>query len=74
MSVASILKEVQPRIYKLTGGLFANWMPPDQVDVGDYGVITQHRFVRDGNFRDWNITYGVEPTKRSRGKLGPVVK
>jgi hypothetical protein len=65
----SVLKEVQPRVHALTGGLYANWMPPDHIDVGDYGVIARERFVRDGNLRDWAVDYGVETTKKSQGKL-----
>jgi hypothetical protein len=42
-TVTVVLKEVQPRVYALTGGFFANWMPPDKVDVGDYGVIAKER-------------------------------
>lgn len=64
-----VLREIQPRVFQLTGGLFANWMPPDQVDVGDYGIIARDRFVRDGSLRDWGIEFDDQPTKKSKGKL-----
>lgn len=64
-----VLRELQPRVFGLTGGLFANWMPPDQVDVGDYGTIVRNRFVRDGSLRDWDMTFDVQPTKKSKGTL-----
>jgi hypothetical protein len=44
-------------------------MPPDHVEVGDYGVITRERFQRDGNLRNWNIVSETETTKKSDGKL-----
>jgi len=65
----TILKEVQPRIYGLTGGLFANWMPSDPVEVGDYGVISRERFQRDGSLRNWNIDFDIETPKKLSGKL-----
>lgn len=64
-----VLAEIQPRVYALTGGLFANWMPPDPVDVGDFGVIAHERFVRDGNLRNWGLEFAVEETRKSDGKL-----
>jgi hypothetical protein len=65
----SVLAEVQPRVHSLTGGLFANWMPSDQVDVGDYGVIARERFVRDGNLRNYQLAFSVETPEKSKGKL-----
>lgn len=65
----TVLKEVQPRVHALTGGLFANWLPPDQVEVGDYGVITRERFQRDGNLRNWNIACEIETPGKADGKL-----
>jgi hypothetical protein len=65
----SVLREVQPRVYALNGGLFANWVPSDQVAVGDYGVIARERFVRDGNLRHWNLDYEVETLPKSKGRL-----
>ncbi len=65
----SVLAEVQPRVHSLTGGLFANWMPSDTVDVGDYGVIARERFVRDGNLRNYQLAFSVETPEKSKGKL-----
>jgi hypothetical protein len=65
----SVLAEVQPRVHGLTGGLFANWLPSDQVDVGDYGVIARERFVRDGNLRHFRMAFGVETPEKSKGNL-----
>lgn len=65
----SVLAEVQPRVHGLTGGLFANWIPSDQVDVGDYGVIARERFVRDGNLRHFRLAFEVETPEKSKGKL-----
>jgi hypothetical protein len=56
-------------VYALTGGFFANWMPPDHVEVGDYGVIARERFVRDGNLRSWKLNYEIEVPEKAAGKL-----
>ena len=65
----AVLTELQHRVHALTGGLFANWLPPDRVEVGDYGVIRGDRFQRDGNLRNWNVSCRVETTKTAAGRL-----
>lgn len=64
-----VLASVQRRVHSLTGGLFANWMPPDKVDVGDYGILAGDRFVRDGSLRDRDIEFEVDIPEKSKGKL-----
>jgi len=65
----SVLSHIQPKIYSLTGGLFANWMPSDHVDVGDYGSIRKERFLRDGSLRDLGLQFAFEETRKAAAKL-----
>jgi hypothetical protein len=65
----SVLSHIQPKIYSLTGGMFANWMPSDRVDVGDYGSIHKERFLRDGSLRDLGLQFAFEETRKAAAKL-----
>lgn len=65
----TVLREVQPRIFALTGGLFANWLPDGKIEVGDYGIVERERFVRDGSLRDYGIAIEIEQTKKAKAKL-----
>lgn len=54
-----VLKFVQPKLKALSNGLFANWMPSDVVDVGDFGVVMNGQFNRHGSICDYGATFKV---------------
>lgn len=64
-----VLASVQKHVHVFSGGLFANWMPADKVDVGDYGIVSGERFVRDGNLSELDIPVEVDVPSKSKGKL-----
>jgi hypothetical protein len=65
----SILRNVQRKIHKFSGGFFANWLPPDRVDVGDFGLIKNDRFQRSGSLGDLGLQFEIEQTKKIDGQL-----
>jgi hypothetical protein len=44
--------------------LYANWLPAEHVELGDYGVLRHRIFEHRGNVRDLGITFGIahDPT------------
>lgn len=54
-----VLKFVQPKLKALSNGLFANWMPSDMVDVGDFGTVVNGQFYRQGSIRDYGAAFDV---------------
>lgn len=64
----SVLKHIQPKIYGMTGGLFANWMPNNAVSIGDFGTLQRCAFERLGSLQDHGIeiaTVSIEGGKNS---------
>lgn len=45
----SVTRRIQKNLHPLSGGLYANWLPVSPVEVGDFGVIQDHRFVAVGS-------------------------
>lgn len=62
----SVTKVIQPRLHAASGGLFANWMPTAYVEVGDFGVIDDHRFVRHGALHEYGEIARAERHKNAR--------
>lgn len=56
----SSVSELQKKIYELTSGLFATWLPDDRLDIGDYGKLDKGRFLRDGNLKRKGILFEEE--------------
>ncbi len=56
----SVLRFLQPKIKALSNGLYANWMPTNLVEVGDYGIVANGQFERLGTLRDYGATFEVE--------------
>jgi hypothetical protein len=54
-----VLRFVQPKLKALSNGLFANWMPSDVVDVGDFGTVVNGQFNRLGSIRDYGAVFDV---------------
>ncbi|MEG8048990.1 hypothetical protein QP178_03475 [Sphingomonas aurantiaca] len=54
-----VLRFVQPKLKALSNGLFANWMPGDAVEVGDFGTVVDCQFNRLGSIRDYGADFEV---------------
>lgn len=65
----SVLRFLQPKIKAMSNGLFANWMPTNQVEVGDYGIVANGQFERLGTLRDYGATFDVEDAPGSSSDL-----
>jgi len=57
--MTAILKYIQPKLYALSNGLFANWLPDTAIVVGDYGVLKNGGFERLGSLRDHGAQFDV---------------
>ena len=64
-----VLKFIQPKLKALSNGLFANWMPGDVVDVGDFGVVVNGQFNRQGSIRDYGAEFDVAEGPASSSEL-----
>ncbi|NKI60935.1 hypothetical protein HCG46_21885 [Labrenzia sp. PO1] len=53
----SSVSKLQKKIYEMTKGLFATWLPDDHLDVGDYGNLEKGRFLRDGNLKKKSVLF-----------------
>lgn len=53
----SSVSKLQKKIYGLTSGLFATWLPDDRLDIGDYGRLDKGRFLRDGNLKKKGVHF-----------------
>jgi len=65
----SVLRNIQRKIFKFSGGFFANWLPPDFVEVGDFGFVKNEKFQRAGSLSDLGMTFDIEETKKRDGRL-----
>ncbi|HTN98086.1 MAG TPA: hypothetical protein VL101_14030 [Nordella sp.] len=65
----SVLKIVQPKLHALTGGLFANWLPNNLVEVGDYGILQNNHFQRQGSLREYGAEFDVEDRNAGKANL-----
>jgi hypothetical protein len=65
----TVLRYLQPRIKAMSNGLFANWMPTNQVEVGDYGVVRNGQFERLGSLRDYGAAFDVADASGGRNKI-----
>ncbi|MEN3748342.1 hypothetical protein TPR58_14300 [Sphingomonas sp. HF-S3] len=65
----TVLRYLQPRIKEMSNGMFANWMPTNQVEVGDYGVVRNGQFERLGSLRDYGADFEVADASGGRNKI-----
>lgn len=63
------LRYIQPKLFALSNGLFANWMPDSAVAVGDFGVLRNGGFERWGTLRDYGADFEVKPATSGRNEL-----
>lgn len=65
----TVLRYIQPKIKGMSNGLFANWMPTNRVEVGDFGVVRNGQFDRMGSIRDFGAEFEIEDDPAARTEL-----
>lgn len=70
----SVLKIVQPKLHALSGGLFANWLPNNLVEVGDYGILHNNHFQRQGSLREYGAEFDIEDQSSGKANFEYKVK
>lgn len=53
----SVVSSLQKKIYNMSSGMFATWMPDESPTIGDYGYLSKGRFVREGNLATRGIKF-----------------
>lgn len=60
------IKSLQKNIYKVTSGhFFANWLPDERINVGDFGPIKDGKFIYSANLKDRNLEFSTQTNSAS---------